>query len=83
VFNAETLIIGFIAGTLGILITYVISYFANIIIYNEFGIANIAHLEITAAAILIAISMVLAFISGLIPASTAAKKDPVEALRSE
>lgn len=83
VFNAETLIIGFIAGTLGILSTYVISYFANIVVLNKFDIANIAHLELKAAGILILISMVLAFISGLIPASTAANKDPVEALRSE
>ncbi|NLC66772.1 MAG: ATP-binding cassette domain-containing protein [Clostridium sp.] len=83
VFNAETLIIGFIAGTFGTLITYLISYFANIIVYNKFGIPNIAHLEIEAAGILILISMVLAFVSGLIPSSSAAKKDPVEALRSE
>ena len=83
VFNAETLIIGFIAGTFGILATYVISYFANIIIYNKFGISNLAHLEVKSALILILISMLLAFISGLIPSSTAAKKDPVEALRSE
>lgn len=83
VFNAEALIIGFIAGTFGILATYLISYFANIIVYNKFGIANIAHLELKASGILIFISMLLAFISGLIPASTAANKDPVEALRSE
>ena len=83
VFNAETLIIGFIAGTLGILATYLISYFANILVYNKFGIPDIAHLEIKAAAILILISMFLAFIAGLIPSSTAANKDPVEALRSE
>lgn len=83
VFNAETLIIGFIAGTFGILVTYVISYFANIIIYNRFGISNLAHLELKSAAMLILISMSLAFISGLIPSSSAANKDPVEALRSE
>ncbi len=83
VFNAETLIIGFIAGTFGILSTYVISYFANIIVYDKFGIPNIAHLTIKAAGILILISMFLAFVSGLIPSSKAANKDPVEALRSE
>lgn len=83
VFNAETLIIGFIAGVFGILVTYILSYFANILVYNEFGIPNIAHLDLQAAGILILISMLLAFVSGLIPSSTAAKKDPVEALRSE
>ena len=51
--------------------------------YDKFGIPNIAYLELKAAATLIIISMVLAFISGLIPSSTASKKDPVEALRSE
>ena len=83
VFNAETLIIGAIAGVLGIFVTYLISIVANIIVYNELGIANIAQLQIDASAILILISMALAFISGLIPSSSAAKKDPVEALRSE
>ncbi len=83
VFNAETMIIGFIAGSFGILVTYIISFFANIIIYNKFNISNIAHLDSEAAIALIVISMILAFISGLIPSSTAAKKDPVEALRSE
>lgn len=83
VFNAESLIIGFIAGVFGILVTYVIGFFANILVYDYFGIANIVYLQADAAIILISISMLLAFISGLIPASSAAKKDPVEALRSE
>ncbi|QIK69307.1 ABC transporter ATP-binding protein/permease [Erysipelothrix sp. HDW6C] len=83
VFNSETLIIGFIAGALGIGVTYILSFFANIIVLNEFGIANIAQLPLQAAAILILISMMLAFLSGLFPSSAAAKKDPVEALRSE
>ena len=83
VFNAETLIIGFAAGTFGILVTYGISIIANSIVYNLFNIPNIADLEPTAVGVLIGISMFLAFISGLIPSSSAANKDPVEALRSE
>jgi ABC-type lipoprotein export system ATPase subunit/ABC-type antimicrobial peptide transport system permease subunit len=83
VFNAETIIIGFVAGTFGVLATYIISKIANIIVYNKFGIPNIAYLEVKAVALLILISVVLAFISGLIPSSSAANKDPVEALRSE
>lgn len=83
VFNAETLIIGFVAGILGISITYVIATIASSIVYTKKGIPNIATLNPKAALILVLISMFLAFISGLIPASSAAKKDPVEALRSE
>lgn len=83
VFNAETVIIGFIAGTFGIFVTYLISIVANIIVYNKFNIENILYVQTSAAVILIIISMVLSFISGLIPSSTAANKNPVEALRSE
>ncbi len=83
VFNAETVIIGFIAGTFGIFVTYLISIVANIIVYNKFNIENIIYVQASAAIVLIIISMVLSFISGLIPSSTAANKNPVEALRSE
>ena len=83
VFNAETLIIGFVAGSLGIIITLLISIIANIIVYDKLGIKNIAQLPVSNAAILIGISMLLAFLSGLFPSSAAARKDPVAALRSD
>lgn len=82
-FNAETFIIGGISGVFGIAITYLISGILNLILNNLFGIASIASLPISTALIMIAISVGLTLISGLIPASLAAKKDPVEALRSE
>ncbi|MFV0364777.1 MAG: FtsX-like permease family protein, partial [Suipraeoptans sp.] len=83
VFNAETLIIGFIAGIIGIAATQGISVIANIIVYNSLGIEKIAQLPLDAGLALIGISMLLAFVSGLMPSSAAARKDPVEALRSE
>jgi len=83
VFNAETLIVGFVAGLLGVLVSVVISLIASAIIWNRFQIPNIAQLPIWAALALIAISMLLTFIAGLIPSNKAAKNDPVESLRSE
>jgi hypothetical protein len=83
VFNAETLIIGFIAGLLGVLLTVGLTLIANPIVYLLFGIEDIARLPILAALSLIGISMVLTLISGLIPSSAASRRDPVEALRSE
>ncbi|MDR0513772.1 MAG: ABC transporter ATP-binding protein/permease [Coriobacteriaceae bacterium] len=83
VFNAETLIVGFVAGALGIGITALACIPANIIVYEGFGVANVAQLPWEAAAVLVLISMFLSFVSGLIPSSAASRKDPVEALRSE
>ncbi|GHU42671.1 hypothetical protein FACS1894111_06960 [Clostridia bacterium] len=83
VFNAETLIVGFIAGMLGVGITLIASVFVNAIVYAHFDVPNIARLPLSVAAILVAVSMVLTFLAGLIPASAASRKDPVEALRSE
>ena len=83
VFNAETLIIGAIAGILGILITILLNIPINIIINKLAGISTIASLPIKGAIILIIISILLTIIAGLIPAKMASKKDPVEALRTE
>lgn len=83
VFNAETLIVGFISGTIGILLTYLLSIPANIILQSLIGIKNVVSLQILHAVMLIAISMALTLISGLIPARIAAKKDPVKALRED
>jgi ABC-type antimicrobial peptide transport system permease subunit len=83
VFNAETLIVGFIAGLLGIGLTLLLTIPANAIVHAQFDIANIAQLPWQAGLVLVGISMVLTFIAGLIPSSAASRKDPVEALRSE
>lgn len=84
VFLAETLIIGFTAGMIGILVTLLLSIPINIIIRALTGFQNIgAQLPFLGAVILVLISMALTLIAGLIPARIAAKKEPVEALRSE
>ena len=83
VFNAETLIVGFVAGVLGIPITLLLTIPANAIVYARFGVENVAILPWQPAIVLIGISMVLSFVAGLIPSSAASRKDPVEALRSE
>ena len=83
VFNAETLIIGFTAGVLGIGITLLLHLPANAIIGSFTEIYTICSLPWQGAVILIVISMLLTLIAGLIPARVAAKKDPVAALRSE
>lgn len=83
VFNAETLIVGFVAGAIGISITALACIPANAIVYANFDVANVAQLPWQAAVILVGISMLLTFLAGLIPSSAASRKDPVEALRSE
>ena len=83
VFNAETLIVGFIAGMLGICVTLLLLIPINLIIEAITEIAGIAVLPTQGAIILVIISMLLTFIAGLIPSKIAAKKEPVTALRTE
>jgi len=83
VFNTENIIIGFSAGSVGILITLILMIPLNIILENLSDIPNIAKLSLLHIGALIIISVFLAFLAGLIPARMAAKKDPVEALRTE
>ena len=83
VFNAETFIEGLIAGIIGVAVTYGICGMVNAIAEQGFQVSNIAQLSPLTAAILIAISVALTVIAGLIPASRASRQDPVEALRSE
>lgn len=83
VFNAETIIVGFTAGVIGIGLTMLACIPANAIVYSLFDVANVASLPWQAAVILVAISVFLTFLAGLIPSSAASRKDPVEALRSE
>ncbi len=83
-FTAETVIIGFASGFLGVGVTYLLCIPINAIINSLTGIANLdAVLPPTAALILVGISVVLTLISGLIPSKSAAKKEPVVALRTE
>lgn len=83
-FNAETVIIGFAAGLFGVLVTYLLCIPINLILYALTGLVSLnAYLPPVAAVILVVISVGLTLISGLIPSRSAAKKDPVVALRTE
>ncbi|MCM1329275.1 MAG: ABC transporter ATP-binding protein/permease [Ruminococcus sp.] len=83
VFNAETLIVGFTAGAIGILTTLLLTIPINMIITHLTDVHDLCHLPPVGGAVLVVISMVLTLIAGLIPSRVAAKKDPVTALRTE
>ena len=83
IFNAETFIIGLGSGILGIVIVLLLQIPANVIIENLTEVKGFVRLPVTGALGLIALSTFLTLISGLIPSSIAAKKDPVVALRTE
>lgn len=83
VFTAETLIIGLCSGLLGIGIAQLLTIPANIVIEDMSGLANVAKLNPMHALVLVLISVTLTLLGGFIPSKMAAKKDPVEALRSE
>ena len=82
-FNAETFIIGLAAGLIGIGIAYALSAVISLILEGLTGIAGIASLPVTSAIVMVCVSVALTLVSGLIPAQSAAKKDPVIALRTE
>ena len=83
VFNAETVIEGLIAGLMAVIVVYAASVPVNEIVYRLKDVPNIMQLPLTSAAALVGISVALTLVAGLIPSSAAARRDPVEALRSE
>lgn len=82
VFNAETMIIGLVSGTIGIVVTLILNIIINIVLKHLVGL-SVASLPLLGAIILVIISVSLTLIAGLIPSKIASKKDPVEALRTE
>ena len=83
IFTAETAIEGFVSGVIGIAITFLATFPINAIVAKMTNVGNVAQLPIEVALILIGISIVLTMLAGLIPSRIAARKDPVESLRSE
>ena len=83
VFDEETFILGVTSGMLGIIIAKLLTFPINAIIYSLTDLKNVAHLKISHALILVAVSTILTMLGGHIPARMAAKRDAVEALRSE
>ena len=83
VFNAETFIEGLISGVFAILVVVIVSFPVNAYVLETHQVPNIMSLPWTSALVLIGISVLLTLIAGLIPASSASRRDPVEALRSE
>ena len=83
VFNAETIIEGFVAGVFGIVVTLLVNIPINKIVYNMFSVDKIASLPVIGGIILIGISVILTVVAGLIPARMASKQDAVESLRTE
>ena len=83
IFNAETFIEGLLSGVFAILFVYLVSIPINAVVLSSFNVERIMRLPIGAALVLIGISVFLTYIAGLIPSRSAAKRDPVEALRSE
>lgn len=83
VFNAETFIEGLLSGVLAIAVVELVSIPINLVVYQQLQVPNVMSLSVEAGLILIGISVLLTLVAGLVPASSASRRDPVEALRSE
>jgi putative ABC transport system permease protein len=83
VFNAETIIIGLFSGFIGIVLAVILQFPLNAILYSYTGISSLVVLSPVHAILLVAVSVVVTLLSGMIPSFMASKKDPVKALRSE
>ena len=83
VFNAETIIIGLVSGVLGIVLALILQFPLNAILYNYTGIHSLVALSPIHALLLVAVSILVTLLSGMIPAIMASRRDPVKALRSE